>query len=337
MIHGHIEFHNISHTSVAEGCPGLSLHRIPDAVRAGLNEAAQGVGLCPSHAEIRFVTSAPTSHLTLYSGGHHEYAFVYCGDYLVGEHCIEPHQSLTIELTMPKGLADLDPAVFQRFPVHLWRVRLSGTNRIHFVSLDTAGHDVRPPLPNETPSRRWVAYGSSITHGFSASRLANPWTQLAATHLRCDLLNLGFGGSCHAEPAFADYLAERTDWNLCTLELGINLCDKPITLDEFRTRVAYLLDRLHDTHPDATLVVITPFLNRQHISAVRNPNDVHELEDFAKILRAEVGARANRPHLRLLEGTAILDRADGLSADLCHPSDYGHALMASHFTKLFNS
>ena len=202
---------------------------------------------------------------------------------------------------MPKGLADLDPAVFQRLPVHLWRVRLGGTNRIHFVSLDTAGHKVRPPLPNETPSRRWAAYGSSISQGFSASQLANPWTQLAATNLRYDLINLGFGGCCHAEPALADYLAERTDWNLCSLELGINLCDKPITLEEFRTRVAYMLDRLRGTHTDATIVVITPPLNRQHLGALRSPEDIHQLEDFAKILRAEVAARSDRQNLHLME------------------------------------
>ncbi len=335
MIHASIAFHNISHATTVAGCPGLSLHRIPDSVRAGLNEMAQGVGLCPSHAELRFVTSAPVAKLTLYSGGHHEYAFVYCGDFFVGEHCIEPNQSLTIELAMPAGLRELDPAAFNRFPTHLWRVRLSGTNRIHFVDLDTGGHEVRPPLASETPTRRWLAYGSSITQGFNASRLANPWTQLAANTLGYDLLNLGFGGSCHAEPAMADHIAERDDWNLCTLELGINLLDKPLTLDEFRARVGYMLDRLTSTHPNAAVVVITPFLNKQDLVGKAGPNDRHLLEDFRKILREEVRSRSGHPQLRLLEGREILDRADGLSSDLCHPSDFGHARMAANFSALF--
>ena len=334
MIHESIEFHNISHTTTVSGCPGVSLHRVPDSVRAELNEVAQDVALCPSHAEIRFITAAPVSKLTLYSGGHHEYAFVYCGDYLVGEHCIEPNQSLTIELVLPAGLRELDPGGFRRFPSKVWRVRLSGTHRIHFVDLDTGGHDVRPPLPSDMPARRWLAYGSSITQGFSASRLANPWTQLAATLLGYDLLNLGFGGSCHAEPAMADYIAGRDDWDLCTLELGINLLDKPLTDDEFRARVGYWLDRLHATRPKATVVVITPFLNQQDLVGKRSPKDLHSLENFREILREEVAARPNRPNLRLIEGCEILNRADGLSADLCHPSDFGHALMAANFNLL---
>jgi hypothetical protein len=334
MIHEALEFHNISHTTTVAACPGVSLHRVPDSVRAGLNEVAQEVALCPSHAEIRFITAAPVSKLTLYSGGHHEYAFVYCGDYLLGEHCIEPGQSLTIELAMPAGLRELDPNVFRRFPSHVWRVRLSGTNRIHFVKLDTGGHDVRPPLPSEKPARRWLAYGSSITQGFSASRLAKPWTQLAATLLGYDLFNLGFGGSCHAEPAMADYIAGRDDWDVCTLELGINLLDKPLADGEFRARAGYLLDRLTSTRPDSTVVVITPFLSKQDLVGKRGPKDLYSLEDFRKILREEVAARPDRANLHLIEGREILDRADGLSADLCHPSDFGHALMAANFTTL---
>jgi len=336
MIHRHIEFHNISHFSQVEGCPGLSLHRLPDDVRSGLNPVAQGVGLCPSHAEIRFVTPAPTSKLTLYSGGHHEYAFVYCGDYLVGEHCIEPNQSLTLELTMPGGLRELDAAAFRRFPTSVWRVRLSGTHRIHFVDLDTGGYEVRPPSAAETPARRWLAYGSSITQGFLASRLANPWTQLAAASLGYDLLNLGSGGSCHGEKAMADHIAGRDDWSLCTVELGINLVDKPITADEFRARAAYLMDQLTRRHPAAKVVIITPFLNKQHITGTRGPKDLHWLEDFRKILREEVTARGDRPNLRLIEGCEVLDRSDGLSADLCHPSDFGHVVMATRFEQLLN-
>ena len=60
---------------------------------------------------------------------------------MIGEHCIEPDQSLTIELAMPAGLLELDPNAFRRFPSHVWRVRLSGTHRIHFVDLDTGGHE----------------------------------------------------------------------------------------------------------------------------------------------------------------------------------------------------
>jgi lysophospholipase L1-like esterase len=337
MIYNRVEFHNVSQVSTQEGLPGVGLHRIPESLRPGLNDSAKDVGMCPSQTEIRFVTDAPAPKLTLYSGGHHEYAFVYCGDFLLSEHCIEPNQSLTIFMEMPTGLRELDPKKFERFPAHVWRVRLSGTRSVHFVELDTAGHEVRPPTPEEAPASRWVAYGSSITHGFSASRLANPWTQLAATALRKDMLNLGFGGCCHAENAMADYLAERDDWDLCTLELGINLISNPITDDEFRQRCAYMMDRVATAHPRAKVVVITPFLNRQHIVGKRAPKDLHSFDDFRDILRDEVFARKHLTNLYLMEGRDVLDRADGLSADLCHPSDFGQAVMADNFVRLFKA
>lgn len=333
MYHEQVEFHNISHVSQEEGCPGLSLHRVPDYVRCGLNETAQNVGLCPSHAEIRFVTDAPLSKLTLYSDGHHEYAFVYYGDFFVAEHCINPHETLMIELKHPEHLDGLNLADPQRFAPNVWRVRLSGTHRVHFVNLDTGTYAARAPKKNETPALRWLAYGSSITQGFSASRLANPWTQLAAQELRADLLNLGFGGSCHAEPALSDYMAEELEWNLCTLELGINLVDKPITQEEFRSRVTYMLQRLTSTHPDAKIVIITPFFTLQDLTKTKGAQDLHFLEDFRASLRAVVSDCSQKKKIYLIEGEELLNRWDGLSSDLCHPSDFGHALIAKSFVQ----
>ena len=112
------------------------------------------------------------------------------------------------------------------------------------------------------------------------------------------------------------------------------MLDKPLADGEFRARVSYLLERLKTTRPDSTIVVITPFMSKQDLVGKRGPKDLHSLEDFRKILREEVIARPDSANLRLLEGCEILNRADGLSADLCHPSDFGHALMAANFTTL---
>jgi lysophospholipase L1-like esterase len=333
MLHDGMELHNISHITRGAG-PGVSLHRLPDAVRAGLNEVAQGVGLCPTHAEIRFVTPAPLARLTLYSGGHHEYASVFRGDHWVGEWCIEPNCELTLELAEPPAMRGWDAHPVRRFAAQVWRVRLSGTNRVHLVGLDTAGHGSRPPHASERPTRRWIAHGSSITQGFSATRLANPWVQLAAADLGYDVLNLGLGGSCHAEAAMADHIASRSDWDLCTLELGINLLSTPIGLEEFRRRVDYFIDRLTASHPAAQVVLITPFLNRQDVTGTSGPNDRHRIEEFRTVLRAAAAERSDLRNLGLVEGCAMLDRADGLSADLCHPSDTGHARMAANFARL---
>jgi hypothetical protein len=333
-----IAFHNVTATTTTPGLPGVSLHRVPPAVCAELNTAAQGVGLCPTHAELRFVTSAPKARLLLHSAGHHEYARVYRGDFFVAEHCIEPHQTLAIELDPPAGPAALPPGTPTggRFSPELWRVRLSGTHRVHYVGIESGGHPVRPPLPHETPARRWLAYGSSITMGFSSCRLGTPWIQLAAAELRLDVLNLGFGGSAHIDLALADHIAARDDWDLCSIEAAINLADQPVPLAEITRRAAAFLDRLTTVSRDVQVWVITSFLSRQDLLGREKPTD-HHLSDLRQLWRDAVAACPRKDRIILLEGKDLLDSPAGLTADLVHPSDEGHARIAGCLVRSLTS
>lgn len=329
-----IAFHNVTATTTTPGLPGVSLHRVPPSVCAELNTFAQGVGLCPTHAELRFVTAAPKVRLRLYSAGHHEYARIYRGDFFVTEHCIEPNQTLVIELDVPSGPAALSPEIPAggRFAPGVWRVRLSGTHRVHYVGIETEGHAVRPPLPEETPARRWLAHGSSITMGFSSCRLGTPWIQLAAAELGLDVLNLGFGGSAHIDLALAAHIAAREDWDLCSIEAAINLVDQPVPLAEIARRAAAFLDCLTRVRRDVRIVVITSFLSRQDLLGREKPGH-HLLDELRQIWRDAVAACPRRDQILLLEGTELLDTPAGLTADLVHPSDEGHVRIAGRIAR----
>lgn len=329
-----IGFHNVTATTTTPGLPGVSLHRVPPAVCAELNSFAQGVGLCPTHAELRFVTTAPTAILSLHSAGHHEYARVYRGDFFVTEHCIEPNQTLAIKLEAPSGPSALPPGppTGGRFSPDLWRVRLSGTHRVHYVGIETAGHAVRPPLPEETPARRWLAYGSSITMGFSSCRLGTPWIQLAAAELGLDVLNLGFGGSAHIDLALAEHIAARDDWDLCSIEAAINLVDQPVPLPEIARRAAAFLECLTRARRDVRVLVITSFLSRQDLLGREKPSH-HLLPELRQLWRDAVSACPHRAQIILLEGTELLDTPAGLTADLVHPSDEGHVRIAGRLAR----
>lgn len=52
-----------------------------------------------------------------------------------------------------------------------------------------------------------VFYGSSITQGGCASRPGNSYQAILSRRLNTDFVNLGFSGSCKAEPEMAKYLA----------------------------------------------------------------------------------------------------------------------------------
>ncbi len=71
----------------------------------------------------------------------------------------------------PDIFATLRPEAFdgQAFSRHVWRVVFDGPTLLHGV--DRMGCVIRPPRADEKPARRWAAYGSSITHGYTPAVL----------------------------------------------------------------------------------------------------------------------------------------------------------------------
>lgn len=83
--------------------------------------------------------------------------------------------------------------------------------------------EVFPARPEQLPKKTLLCYGSSITQGLESLTAAGGYAPRLARQLGMDLLNLGFAGSAHLEPELAAHLAERKDWDMAVLELGINL------------------------------------------------------------------------------------------------------------------
>jgi lysophospholipase L1-like esterase len=341
MIYGDVELHNVTDVLAVPDKPGVRLQRLPDAVRHRLNETAEGVALCPSSCEVRFVTDAREARVTLHSDIHHEYVHVFRGDFFHSEVMLNPGETREITLGGDDEMSRLFAAngVPTAFSPHVWRLRLSGTGRVHFVSIDAGDATLRPPRPDEKPATRWLAYGSSITHGFSASRLANPYIIQAARRLGVDVLNLGFGGSCHAEPAIVDYFAARDDWDLVTCELGINLVEHPMPLEEATDRFTYLARTLAADGPGKragrALVLITAFPCKSDLRAGDDPRRLRlaALRDAVRTAHAECG----RDDVTLLEGPELLPDWSGLTTDLVHPSDHGMSVIGDRLADRLRS
>jgi lysophospholipase L1-like esterase len=323
MIHANLEFHNVAEGVADAGGPGLRLQRLPEALRPALNATARGVACCPTHCEIRYVSAAPEMRLTLHSEVHHEYLRVYQGDFFQQEFCLEPGQTRTFCLSRSARLiehaATLRPDPFRGFSPEVMRVRLSGTGRVRFVHADANGEAFRPPTAAEKPARTLLGYGSSLTQGFNSSRLSGAYLAQAAHLLGVDFLNLGFGGSCHCEPELADHIAARDDWQIAWLEPGVNMLgsDLNFTADQFRQLAGGLLEKV-SRDPRRFVVVATIFPGAHDLSNAPRP-----AEPWRQILR-ELVAESARPNLRLVEGPDLLDWT-GLSSDLIHPADSGHA------------
>lgn len=107
--------------------------------------------------------------------------------------------------------------------------------------------------------RRWVHYGSSISHCMEASEPAGTWPAVAARLAGVSLRNLGFGGQCHLDQFVARTIRDLPDVDVVSIKTGINI----VNMDSMRERVFMpalhgFLDTIREAKPDVPIVVMSP-------------------------------------------------------------------------------
>ncbi len=317
MIVDGVEFHGVA--EITERFNGRQLQRIPAAVREKLNDRGRWNSQQTTGIEIRFVCDAPHIRLFLSSLEGDAPVAVYRGDFLHATHHLSPGGTLCIHVEPPAGFSGIRSEALcgRRFAPCVWRFALPSTQTV-FHELETYGAPVRVPGPGEAPDRLWLAYGSSITAG--------GYVRVVAERLGVDHVNLAMGGACFCEPELADFVAGRDDWDVATLELGVNMRAR-FDAAGFRERVAYWMHTVVEKNPGKPVFLITPFPNAQDYET--EPSLMGQRQrDFAQVLREF--AASGPPNLKLIEGHDLLTDFTNLGVDLIHPSPTGHAQIAEH-------
>jgi len=210
----------------------------------------------------------------------------------------------------------------------------------------------RPP---DDHRRRWVHYGSSISHCLEAERPTGVWPVVAARLAGVDLQSFGFAGQCQLDPFVARMIGEQPA-DLISLKLGINI----VNADSMRERtfvpaVHGFLDQVRDRHPDVPLVVITP-ITCPVVEDHPGPTGVDEhgqcsvpdrpaalalgaltLRRIRELEAEIVAARqaAGDEHLHLVQGPDLFGPADvGDLPDGLHPNAAGYQRMGERFHAL---
>lgn len=201
-----------------------------------------------------------------------------------------------------------------------------------------------------TPTgRRWVHYGSSISHCLEATGPSTTWPAAVALRTGWDLQNLGFGGQC-----MLDQFVARTIRDLpadaISMKVGINVVNGD-TLRE-RTFVPALhgfLDTVREGHPDTPIVLVTPIFCPSvedapgptvlqpdgRFGAVPRPAELAvgalSLRRIRELVSLVAEAR-NDSHLHLIDGLGLFgpDDIDDLY-DALHPNAVGYLRMADRF------
>ena len=199
--------------------------------------------------------------------------------------------------------------------------------------------------------KKWVHYGSSISHCVEAAKPMDIWPVRAAQLMTLDVINFGFAGECQLD-GFAARSIANTPADFISLKLGINL----VNADSMRERafipaVHSLLDTIREKHPTTPILIISPIWCPFHettpgpimidgalLYAKERPAElaggVLTLVRIREILEEVVSKRADK-NLHYMNGLELMNEGDvDLMPDKLHPNSAGYRLMAERFAKL---
>ncbi|MGX7199812.1 SGNH/GDSL hydrolase family protein [Enterococcus nangangensis] len=215
MIKDNIDFHNVEEFVYNPKTHGYKLSRVPGNIREKLNEKAQGMAYNTCGVELRFFMESEEVKLKFsrHIGGdnilNHGIVTVYQGDiqtsYELSNQIISLSES---EITLKKkylfknGLQKIS----QSFNPELIRVILPYDWAHEYLGVEGL---VRLPSKADYPPDSFIAYGSSITHGGSATLSSNSYVFKLSQKLKKDYYNLGFAGSCQLDKEIAEFLRDK--------------------------------------------------------------------------------------------------------------------------------
>jgi len=322
MIIDNVMYHNVD--SVKKTPQGLRICRFPEEVMDKVNPHARYMASYACNTEIRFVTDANTCFVSLLSEEGNCKVDIFYGDYALGERSLETGKVTRLNLTVPAPVNGLKDEFYKnnKFKFGVWRLHFHNSV-LTVCDIDTLGHSIRPPKPEELPEKTMLSYGSSISHGSGAVYNPLSYVNTTANLLGVDCLAKGVGGSCFAEKQLADVFSERKDWDFALLEIGVNMYGDEFTVEAYKERFEYFADKMYSTGKKLVFVTMFPFSLFYRDS---NFEAQEKCKKFNEIIRNKC-SEFDKERVLLLEGADILTATEMLSADGIHPSSEGHIKM----------
>jgi len=155
--------------------------------------------------------------------------------------------------------------------------------------------------------KRWVTYGSSLTHCVRANSAARVWPAIVARRCNLHVTSLGFGGQCHMDPMVGMVIRDLPA-DFISLKLGINIKGGgSLNIRTFAPAMIGLVEIIREKHPTTPIALVTSFASTPHESAP-NPAGM-----TLEIMREQTTDVYNRlvaygdENMILCDGTKIVD------------------------------
>lgn len=334
MIFQNAELHNITELVFDPIFKDYQMMRIPHPLKNMLHERAQRASEYCCGCEIRFrmisdevtihLRRTPVSDRILKTG----VLEIYQGD-LQGSYEISP-PILSTEPTAIKikrlnwsNLKLLTEKNGYTYHPELTRVLLPYDWGCAISSIEG---EISPPYPEDLPEKTLLLYGSSISHGGNSSTPSGTYAMNLARMLHMDLENLGSAGSAYMETPVAEYIANKKNWDMALIELGVNVVEQ-WSVKTFHDTASRFLDLIASKHPHQKIFCTDIYLNYLDFKSDS------QTTAFRDCLESVVTKELNHKNLFYLNGLSMLTDVSGLSSDGLHPANSGHNEIAQNLYK----
>ena len=210
---------------------------------------------------------------------------------------------------------------------HILEVWLSPKHVTRLVCLDLRDATTFD-LPRDT-RRRWITYGSSISHCREAHSPARTWPATTARELNLCLTCLGFSGQCHLDPLLGNVIG-RLPADLITLKMGINVMGNgSLNRRSFMPAIIHLVRAIRAHQPLTPIVLVSP-IYCPHRETTENSAGMHLtlMREHMQDAHARLSAHGDK-HLFYLSGLDLLGEELGRThlPDNLHPNGDGYEIM----------
>lgn len=179
--------------------------------------------------------------------------------------------------------------------------------------------------------KRWIHYGSSISHSMEARIPSEIWTGIVSQKLGLHLTNLGFHSECKCDSmmglAIRDIPAD-----FITMKLGINLVDGDLNRRTFKPAIFGIVKIIRDKKPTTPIVICSPIYSPLY-EEKRGGSDFN-LVEMREEVKACVAILKNYgdENIYYSDGLEIFGEAySNFMPDDLHPNAEGQYVMAENF------
>lgn len=326
MIYDRMEFYNVE--AIVKEERGCKMSRLPRDVAQQLDYGIRdGTSFLATGVELRFRMTGDEVklHLRVSPEEEAQMVLIYFGAIQGGWQYASKTLGTTetvISIKYPENLEILETiSEREKLSFHPRMVRVLLPYGTCFY-LGKEG-DTEPPLASDSPQKRYLAYGSSITHGSMALLPPHTYPSRIAESFGMDCINQGYAGSAFMEKPMAEYIAARKDWTLASVEMGINMLNKPLRDEDYEKRIKEFLGVLAK---DGRTVFVTDIFNHNG-----------EKQERTAIFRDIVRRHAHGGGLIYTPGEYLLSNPAYVSADLTHPTVKGMEQIARRWSEVMRA